>query len=61
MARPTKTSSCRAYRSADFQLLEPHLEPANLPFRKVLERSGKPIKAIYFPEQRVRLGRGRRR
>jgi CRP-like cAMP-binding protein len=36
--------------SADFRLLEPYLEPADLPLRKVLERRGKPIKAIYFPE-----------
>jgi CRP-like cAMP-binding protein len=35
---------------ADFELLEPHLEPVDLPLRKVLERRGKPIKAIYFPE-----------
>jgi CRP-like cAMP-binding protein len=35
---------------ADFQLLEPSLEPADLPLRKVLERGGKPIKAVYFPE-----------
>src|SRR5215210_1181140 len=35
---------------ADLQLLEPHLEPANLPLHKVMERKGKPIKAIYFPE-----------
>jgi CRP-like cAMP-binding protein len=37
--------------NADFQLLEPHLEPANLPVLKVLERSGRPIKAIYFPDR----------
>ena len=36
--------------SADFRLLEPHLEPIDLPMRKVLERRGKPIRAIYFPE-----------
>jgi CRP-like cAMP-binding protein len=36
--------------SADFRLLQPHLEPIDLPMRKVLERRGKPIKAIYFPE-----------
>ena len=36
--------------SADFRLLEPHLEPVDLPMRKVLERRGKPIKTIYFPE-----------
>ena len=35
---------------SDFQLLGPHLEPADLPLRKVLERRGKPIKAVYFPE-----------
>ena len=35
---------------SDFQLLEPHLQPADLPLRKVLERRGKPIKAVYFPE-----------
>jgi CRP-like cAMP-binding protein len=35
---------------SDFALLEPHLEPVNLPVRKVLERRDRPIKAIYFPE-----------
>ncbi len=35
---------------SDYALLEPHLEPVDLPVRKVLERRGKPIKAIYFPE-----------
>ncbi len=35
---------------ADLQLLEPYLEPADLPLRKVLERGHKPIKAVYFPE-----------
>src|SRR6185312_16005431 len=34
----------------DFALLEPCLEPADLPLRKYLERGGKPIKVIYFPE-----------
>jgi CRP-like cAMP-binding protein len=36
--------------SADLRLLQPHLEPVDLPLRKVLERRGKPIKYIYFPE-----------
>ena len=36
--------------TADFALLEPNLEPADLPLHKVLERKGKPIKAVYFPE-----------
>src|ERR1041385_1819187 len=34
----------------DLALVKPHLEPADLPLRKVLGRAGKPIKAIYFPE-----------
>ena len=51
MAQPLPTtSSYPASPKADFQLLEPHLEPADLPLRKVLERSGKPIKAVYFPD-----------
>jgi len=36
--------------ASDFALIEPHLEPVDLPVRKVLERRGKPIKAICFPE-----------
>ena len=35
---------------ADLRLLKPHLKPVDLPLRKVLERRGKPIKAIYFPD-----------
>jgi CRP-like cAMP-binding protein len=35
--------------STDFALLEPHLEPVDLPVRKVLERRGRAIKAVYFP------------
>ena len=35
---------------ADFQLLEPCLEPVDLPLRKILERRGKPISKVYFPE-----------
>ena len=36
--------------SADLRLLQPHLEPVELPLRKVLEQRGKVIKTIYFPE-----------
>ena len=36
--------------AADFAVLKPHLDPVDLPVRKVLERRGKPIKAVYFPE-----------
>ncbi|MGZ4883573.1 MAG: Crp/Fnr family transcriptional regulator [Halobacteriota archaeon] len=35
---------------SDLRLLQPHLKPVVLPLRKVLERRGKPIKAIYFPD-----------
>lgn len=35
---------------SDRALLEPHPEPADLPLRKVLEKRGKPIKAVYFPD-----------
>lgn len=34
----------------DLALLEPHLEPVDLPLRKVLARANKRITAIYFPE-----------
>jgi CRP-like cAMP-binding protein len=34
----------------DFALLEPQLDSVDLPVRKYLERGGKPIKVIYFPE-----------
>jgi CRP-like cAMP-binding protein len=36
--------------NVDLALLEPHLERVDLPLRKSLERSGKPIKTVYFPE-----------
>lgn len=35
---------------ADFKLIEPHLEPVELPLRKVLEQRHRRITAIYFPE-----------
>ena len=34
----------------DRALLEPHLEPVDLPLRKVLGRPNKKITAVYFPE-----------
>ncbi len=34
----------------DLALIQPHLQPVELPLRKVLERANKPIKVIYFPE-----------
>jgi CRP-like cAMP-binding protein len=47
---PSQNAILSCLSEADFALLEPHLEPVNLPVRKVLERRGRPIKAIYFPE-----------
>jgi CRP-like cAMP-binding protein len=34
----------------DFGLLEPHLQPVTLGFRKILEKPNKRIEAVYFPE-----------
>jgi hypothetical protein len=47
---PTGPLSKTVFSKADFALLEPHPEPAALPMRKVLEKRGRPIKAIYFPD-----------
>ena len=47
---PSQNGILSRLSEADFALLEPHLEPVDLPLRKVLERRAKPIKAIYFPE-----------
>lgn len=35
--------------TADFALLEPNLEPADLPLRKVLDQRATPIRTVYFP------------
>ncbi len=37
--------------SSDVALLKPHLEPVDLPVRKVLEGRRQAIKAIYFPDR----------
>jgi CRP-like cAMP-binding protein len=51
MAQPPQQNLILSRLSvADLALLKPHLEPADLPLRKVLERRGKPINAVYFPE-----------
>src|ERR1700757_4735079 len=34
----------------DLALIQPHLEPVDLPLRKVLGRANKKITAVYFPE-----------
>jgi CRP-like cAMP-binding protein len=35
---------------ADYRLLEPHLEPVDLPVRKQLAPRGKRVQQVYFPE-----------
>lgn len=35
---------------ADFRLLEPHLEPVDLPLRKMLAPKNKRVEHVYFPE-----------
>jgi CRP-like cAMP-binding protein len=50
MAPPQQNVILSRLSKADQRLLEPHLEPVDLPLRKVLERRRKPIKAIYFPD-----------
>jgi CRP-like cAMP-binding protein len=50
VASPSNNVLLSNLSAADFALLEPHLEPVDLPIRKVLERRNKPIKAVYFPE-----------
>ena len=39
-----------ALSTADFGLLEPHLEPVALPVRKDLEKPNKPINVVYFAD-----------
>ena len=48
---PSQNAILSRLSERDFALLEVHLEPVDLPVRKVLERGGKPIKAIYFPQR----------
>jgi CRP-like cAMP-binding protein len=47
---PLRNRVLASLSPADYGLLEPYLEPADLPLRKSLERSGRVIKAVYFPE-----------
>jgi CRP-like cAMP-binding protein len=47
---PLKNSILSRLSADDFQLLAPHLEPIDLPVFKFLERRGKVINTIYFPE-----------
>jgi CRP-like cAMP-binding protein len=50
MAASRKNLILSRLSKSDFALLERWLEPVDLPLRKVLERRGKPISTIYFPE-----------
>ncbi len=48
---PSQNSILSHLSEADFALLEPHLQPVDLPVRMVLESRGRPIKAVYFPQR----------
>jgi len=45
---PKKNVILSRLASSDLGLLEPHLEPVDLPVRKVLERRGRKITAVYM-------------
>ena len=51
MANNSRNNLLASFSSADFGLLEPHLEPVTLELRKHLERANKRIDAVYFPER----------
>ena len=50
MASPQQNLILSRLSRDDRALLQPHLEPIDLPLRKVLEKANKPIGTIYFPE-----------
>jgi hypothetical protein len=50
---PVSNSSNRLlsrFSPADFALLDRHLVRVDLPLRRKLERAGRPIEHVYFPE-----------
>ena len=49
-APPRKNLILSGLSSTDLSLLEPYLEPVDLPVRRVLERRGRKITAVYFPD-----------
>jgi len=50
MAPPQQNLILSRLSCEDRALLQRHLEPTDLPLRKVLERPNKPIRAAYFPD-----------
>jgi len=50
MAPPQQNLVLSRLSREDRALLQPHLEPTDLPLRKVLEHANKPIRAAYFPD-----------
>jgi CRP-like cAMP-binding protein len=50
-ASPARNLLLASLDRRDLRLLEPHLEPATLALRHVLEEPGKPVDAVYFPEE----------
>src|ERR1700686_86724 len=53
MAQPQQNLILSRLSKTDRALLEPILEPTDLPLRKVLARANKRITAIYFPESGI--------
>ena len=49
-ARNTSNLIISRLTNSDFAMLQPDLQPVDLPVRKVLERRLKRVDAIYFPE-----------
>jgi CRP-like cAMP-binding protein len=61
---PYRNELLRRLNADDLGFLKPHLEPCSLPKKMYLERRGKPIEFVYFPEEgiastvaKIRLGR----
>jgi CRP-like cAMP-binding protein len=47
---PPRNRLLAAMSKADFALLQPYLQPMNLPLRHDMERPNRPIEAVYFME-----------
>lgn len=50
MAEPSRNYILSSLSRDDFRLLEPHLQPVDLPVRKLLEARNKRVSQVYFPE-----------
>jgi CRP-like cAMP-binding protein len=50
MAPPQQNLILSRLSRSDLALIQPYLEPVDLPLRKILEKANKRITAVYFPE-----------